>query len=117
MVKKASPISLRESQGQVIRSFQIKQGGVGKLGVGGHGTYLPFLRVAENLKIPLFIFSDAEKDTKNSVIKQFKDSGYSKKEDEVIIFLTEGNNFEKELLNDGFAEEMKKAITKVDSKM
>lgn len=88
--------------------------GINFVGVGGHGTYLPFLRVAENLKIPLFIFSDAEKDTKNSVIKQFKDSGYSKKEDEVIIFLTEGNNFEKELLNDGFAEEMKKAITKVE---
>ena len=43
------------------------------IGVGGRGNYLPFLRVAESLKIPWFIYSDAEDDAKTSVRSQFID--------------------------------------------
>ena len=39
--------------------------GIDFVGVGGYGNYLPFLRVAEALKIPWFIFSDAEPEVKS----------------------------------------------------
>ena len=41
--------------------------GIDFVGVGGSGNYLPFLRIAQSLKIPWFIFSDGEKDAKRSV--------------------------------------------------
>src|SRR5216684_3158004 len=37
--------------------------GYSLVGVGGKGSYLPFLRMAESFKIPWFIFSDGEADT------------------------------------------------------
>jgi len=50
--------------------------GVDFIGVGGYGNYLPFMRFAENLQIPWFIFSDNDKNgtVKSSVEKQFTDS-------------------------------------------
>ncbi len=84
--------------------------GLDFVGVGGHGSYLPFLRFAEALKIPWLIFSDAEKSIKASVQQQFVDCGSKKKESDCIVFLDDGNNFEKQLISDGFGDEMKKAI-------
>lgn len=37
------------------------------IGVGGHGGYLPFLRMAESFHIPWFVFSDGEPDAITSV--------------------------------------------------
>ena len=88
--------------------------GLDFVGVGGYGNYLPFLRFAEALKIPWFIFSDAEnepeKNVKASVQSQFVSSGSEKNESDCIVFLGEGNDFERQLISDGFSDEIKQAI-------
>jgi len=84
------------------------------VGVGGFGNYLPFIRVAEGLKIPWFIFSDAEntpdKRIKDSVKNQFLACNSHRAEIEVVFFLNDNNDFEKQLIDDGFGDEIKKAI-------
>lgn len=88
--------------------------GIDFVGVGGYGNYLPFLRVVEALRIPWFIFSDSENFVKTSVKKQFIDCKSNKLEVDKIIFLTDGNNFEKQLILDGYSEELRKSILKME---
>jgi len=92
--------------------------GVDFVGVGGHKSYLSFLRFAENLHIPWIIFSDAEntpeKKVKLSVKKQFSECKTTKNEAECIVFLNEGNDFEKQLIADGFTDEIKQTIASFD---
>ena len=92
--------------------------GLDFVGVGGHRNYLPFLRFAEALKIPWIIFSDAEdspgKNIKDSVRQQFLTCGSTKNEGDSIIFLDDGNDFEKQLGDDGFSDEIKLAIASFD---
>ena len=93
--------------------------GVDFVGVGGHGNYLPFLRFAQALNIPWFIFSDAEntpeKNIKSSVQRQFSDCKDSKSESDCIVFIDDGNDFEKQLITDGFGDEIKQAIVEQGS--
>lgn len=88
--------------------------GLDFVGVGGFGNYLPFLRFAESLNIPWFIISDAEnqqgKDVKSSVQSQFAKINSLRNESECIIFLSNGNDFELQLIRDGYTDEIKKAI-------
>ncbi len=88
--------------------------GLDFVGVGGYGNYLPFLRFAEALKIPWLIFSDAEntpeKPIKTSVQQQFSDCDSAKNESDCVVFLDDGNDFEKQIINDGFSDEIKQAI-------
>lgn len=42
------------------------------IGVGGSGGYAPFVRITEDLKIPWFILSDGEEQTKNGICKSLK---------------------------------------------
>ncbi len=92
--------------------------GLDFVGVGGQGGYLPFLRFAEALNIPWLIFSDAEntagKNIKASVRQQFLKCGSAKKESDCIVFVDDGNDFEKQLISDGFGDEIKKAIGSFD---
>ena len=92
--------------------------GLDFVGVGGHGNYLPFLRFAEALKIPWIIFSDAEntpdKKIKDSVQQQFSNCGSPKSETDCIVFIDDGKDFEKQLISDGFGDEIKKAIASLD---
>ena len=83
--------------------------GLNFVGVGGHGNYLPFLRFAESLNIPWVIFSDAEekKGTKESVENQVSDS---RSKIGSVVFLDDGNGFEKQLVQDGFHQEIEKAV-------
>ncbi|NOZ84038.1 MAG: AAA family ATPase, partial [Epsilonproteobacteria bacterium] len=92
--------------------------GLDFVGVGGYRGYLPFLRFAEALNIPWLIFSDAEntpdKNVKGSVQQQFSNCGSPKSEIDCIVFIDDGNNFEKQLISDGFGDEIKKAIGSLD---
>lgn len=83
--------------------------GIDFVGVGGY-NYLPFLIFAESLNIPWLILSDAETNIKARVIKQFVVCGSSKTENDVLVFLDDGNNLEKQLIKDGFLEEIRKSI-------
>lgn len=65
-----------ETEEQAIPDFAEKQWGkhpndlgYSFIGVGGHGGYLPFIRMAESFRIPWFLFSDGEPDAINSVNK------------------------------------------------
>ena len=92
--------------------------GLDFVGVGGHKSYLPFLRFAEALKIPWLIFSDAEntpeKNIKASVHQQFSNCGSTKNKSNCIVFVDDGNDFVKQLISDGFGDEIKKAIASFD---
>ncbi|MFH1096889.1 MAG: AAA family ATPase [Candidatus Desantisbacteria bacterium] len=88
--------------------------GINFVGVDGYNNYLPFLRVAENLKIPWFIFSDGEEEAIKSVKNQYRDCQSSKEETDVIVFLDKGNNFEGQLLKDGFIDEFKEAVKQIE---
>lgn len=92
--------------------------GLDFVGVSGHGNYLPFLRFAEALKIPWLIFSDAEntpdKNIKHSVQQQFSSCGSTKNESNCIVFVDDGNDFEKQLICDGFCDEIRIAIASFD---
>ncbi len=110
-----------ETEEQVLPIFAQKhfnqspvEMGVDFVGVGGFGSYLPFLRFAEALNIPWLIFSDAEKDVKVSVQSQFSNCGSVKNESDCIVFLDEGYDFEKQLISDGFRKEIKQAIVELD---
>jgi len=89
--------------------------GIDFVGVGGFGNYLPFIRFAENLQIPWLIISDNDQkgDIKVSVINQFTDASINKEQDDVLIFLNNECDFEKELINDGFQNEIKKALISI----
>jgi len=89
--------------------------GIDFVGVGGFGNYLPFIRFAENLQIPWFIISDNDQngEIKTSVINQFNNSPTDKEEDDVLIFLNDECDFEKELITDGFQDEIKKALISI----
>jgi putative ATP-dependent endonuclease of OLD family len=86
--------------------------GIDFIGVSGFRNYSPFLKFAEAFGIPWFIFSDAEPKTKTSVQNQFIAYTCGKDQNDVIIFLDDGNNFEKQLIADGYGEEIKNSIIK-----
>lgn len=92
--------------------------GIDFVGVGGYGNYLPFLRVAEALKIPWFVLSDGEDKTIESVKKSLKKL-YDREieiEKELNIFILDcGCDFEKYLLEKGYADEIKSAFVKLHS--
>jgi len=86
--------------------------GLDFVGVGGFGNYLPFLRFAESLNIPWIVFSDNDQNgkVKISVEKQISNSNSKNNEKSDVFFLNDGNDFEKQLICDGFNDEIKKAI-------
>ncbi|MCX8473607.1 MAG: AAA family ATPase, partial [Sediminibacterium sp.] len=81
--------------------------GVDFIGVCGSGNYLPFIRFFEAFNIPYLIFSDNESETKLIVEKQIMYSKY--KDISKVVFLNNGNDFEKELFTQGYIDEIKKA--------
>ena len=83
--------------------------GVAFVGVGGDGNYLPFLRVADSLTIPWFIFSDGEADTITRVTNALRALGLSLPHDRVTV-LSNGWSIEQYLVNEGYQAELKQAV-------
>jgi putative ATP-dependent endonuclease of OLD family len=91
--------------------------GVDFVGVGGYGGYLTFLRFAESLKIPWLILSDAEiapNNIKGHVQNQFQQCNSSRTESDCVIFLDDGFDIERQLIHDGFQDEIKLVIESFD---
>ncbi|MDD3910039.1 MAG: AAA family ATPase [Proteiniphilum sp.] len=80
------------------------------IGVGGYGSYAPFLRVAESLNIPWFVFSDNEKVAEQSVKNQVKDTNPDTCIADKVVFLPSNMNFEKYLLSEKYHEAVRKSI-------
>jgi len=79
--------------------------GVNIVEVGGSGNYKPFMRIAKDLEIDLFIFSDGEDKVIKDVTKHFK-AVFSENHTDQIIFLPEEANFEKYLISEGYTKEL-----------
>ncbi|HIF9382809.1 TPA: ATP-dependent nuclease [Photobacterium damselae] len=86
--------------------------GINFIGVGGSGSkYKPYLTFARDFNIPVFIFSDGEEKPVKGLQKV-----YNSLFDEVDIttapniIILDGTDFEGYLLNNGFQEEIEKAI-------
>lgn len=88
--------------------------GLDFVGVGGHKSYLPFLKFAENLRIPWIIFSDSESEVINSVQKQIVKCSTNKDKNDILVSLDAGYDFEKQLIADGFTDEIRKSIASFD---
>lgn len=81
--------------------------GVDFIGVGGSGNYLPFIRFFEAFNIPYLIFSDNETEANATVVNQISKSKLN--DINKVVFLSQGYDFEKELCNNGYIDEVKKA--------
>ena len=93
--------------------------GLDFVGVCGHGSYLPFLRFAEALKIPWIIFSDGEPQVKKSIQKTLKKL-YNTSEVDLgsmsnVFILDNECDFELFLIDCGYTEEIKLALTSLHS--
>ncbi|RAR59797.1 putative ATP-dependent endonuclease of OLD family [Onishia taeanensis] len=88
--------------------------GVDFVSVSSHTAYLPFLRFSEGMNIPWMIFSDAEADAKQSVQKALKKIGKEGDIGQHVVFVEDGNDFEKEILAGGYEAEVRKAIASFD---
>lgn len=88
--------------------------GLDFIGVGGYKSYLPFIRFANDLNIPWFIFSDAEDDVISWIDKHLEKLETSKQKEDVVVFLDSGNDFEKQMICDDFRVEIRQVIASFD---
>jgi putative ATP-dependent endonuclease of OLD family len=79
--------------------------GITMVNVGGFGNYKAFLRLAVGMGIPWLIFSDAEVQTKQNVVAQT--TGLTGGQ---VLFLPDGLDFEAYLLQEGYADVIRKAF-------
>ena len=93
--------------------------GLDFVGVGGSGSYLPFLRFAEALKIPWIIFSDGEENVKKSIwstLKKLYNTSEVDLESISNVFILDNEcDFEGYLINCGYIEEIKLALMNLHS--
>lgn len=89
--------------------------GVNFIGVGGSGKYTPFLQLAKDFNIPVFIFSDGEPHITKALKKHYEEVyGTTDINDCDKITILEDTDFEGYLMNSGFEDEIKAAITKTE---
>ncbi len=93
--------------------------GVSCIGIGGHGHYGPFLKLAHNTGISAYIISDndtkknqsTKENVKSQVDKFKKDTGSDFKN---MFFLSEGHDFEDELVaQTTLKDELEKTLLKI----
>ncbi len=85
--------------------------GVDFVGVGGYEGYLPFLKFAHQFNIPCVILSDADNvDITNKVKQQFATVFGEGNVNSKLVFLDMPNDYEKQLVVDGYQDEIRKAI-------
>lgn len=91
--------------------------GVNIVSVGGFGKYKPFIRVAKDLDIELFILSDGEKDVIKKVKKAYREV-FSDVTDEDLIkrikFLPNESDLESYLLDCGYQNELLNVIDQIE---
>ena len=113
-----------ETEEQALPIFAEKHFGTSKamtidfVGVGGFGNYLPFIRVAEGLKIPWFILSDGEEKVKKDILKALKklyqDENLQLEALPNILVLDNENDFEKYLIECTYKDENEEIKNYID---
>ncbi|MFU2508082.1 TOPRIM nucleotidyl transferase/hydrolase domain-containing protein [Pseudoalteromonas sp. ASV78] len=90
--------------------------GINFIGVGGSGAkYKPFLRLARDFNIPVFIFSDGEPNIVQKLKYAYEEFfGETDLHNSPNITILDGTNFEGYLLNNGFEKLIKDAISKTE---
>lgn len=99
---------------------QLHEVGVSCISVGGK-NYSPFVKLACSLGIPTFIVSDNDRDTYREIEAQIrrlrKDAGLALSTDEFgIAYLSNGNDFEAELMGMGLRDELVEALVLCETK-
>lgn len=86
--------------------------GVNFIGVGGYTKYLPFIRFCESFNVEYLVFSDNEPDVNVDVLRQISKSKIN--DPSRVVFVSPNNNFEKELCEQGYLDEVKAAYHKME---
>ncbi|WP_394774986.1 ATP-dependent endonuclease [Flavobacterium sp.] len=86
--------------------------GINFIGVGGFTKYLPFIRFCESFNIEYLIFSDNEQNVNDDVLRQVSKS--QSKDPSKVVFVSPNNDFEKELCDQGYLDEVKSAYYKME---
>lgn len=86
--------------------------GVNFIGVGGYTKYLPFIRFCESFNVEYIVFSDNEPDVNIDVLRQISKSRIN--DPNRVVFVSPNNNFEKELCEQGYLDEVKAAYHKME---
>lgn len=82
--------------------------------VGGSGSYFPFLLLADSLGIPWYVLSDGEAQPLSSLDAALKRlRGKERAAFPNVVVLPDGNNFESQLIADGYLVEIEKALDEV----
>jgi putative ATP-dependent endonuclease of OLD family len=85
--------------------------GINFIGVGGAGSYLPFLRLARGFGIDWYIFSDAEDKPLKDMSAALRKIGITDyKPCSNVIVLPKGKNFETYLIDEGYAAAIESAL-------
>lgn len=90
--------------------------GISFIGVGGSGKrYLPFFRFAQNLAIPVFVFSDGEPKATKGLKKTYETVyGNTDITNCANITILDNTDFEGYLISSGFSSIIESAIEEVD---
>ncbi|MBE8714359.1 AAA family ATPase [Sphingobacterium hungaricum] len=86
--------------------------GVNFIGVGGNTKYLPFIRFCESFNVEYLLFSDNEPDVNTDVLRQISKSKIN--DPNRVVFVSPNNDFEKELCEQGYIDEVKIAYHKIE---
>jgi len=86
--------------------------GLNFVGVGGNGKYQPYLNLAKFLNLPYYILSDGDGSTEIEVKNQIKGI-FGEVYDTLFVF-DQNADFEKYLVDEGYQEELIKAINSVE---
>lgn len=111
--EQALPIFAQQFWGQSPCSL-----GISFIAVGSNAGYLPFVRLAESLEIPWYIFADGEPDAVGWVSKTLNKVGKSKKpeDNQNIFIIPDGKDFEGYLCSNDYQETLIKSIIQLNCK-
>lgn len=90
--------------------------GVNIVGVGGFRNYIPFMTIARDLGIEMFILSDGEENVIETVTKNFREIYGDINIEDYVKFLPNFSAMEQYLLEDGYFTEIDKVLKKLKGK-
>jgi putative ATP-dependent endonuclease of OLD family len=86
------------------------------VGVGGDANYYPFIWLASNFNIPWYVFSDGETRAVEQLYGQLKRARFGDPSSlKNVVTVPNGNDYEAELLAEGYQDAVEKGIAKAFS--